>query len=219
MTDHLNVISRVYLDDAAPDPNEDGTAPTSLFLPVTEGRPFHTALLDIPSVHHAGVLAGAPRGRTTDIGTFIGTEPDADNHLVFHTEHIDPNGLPHVSAQIRFTETDHSRIATALGFQYQLARSIGSPWLGMNPLFRPAGSSLHVMGTHRMGSDEETSVTNTHGRVHGTENIYLAGNGSIPTRNSCNPTLTTVALALRTADFIAQQTTRSLPTAAVVAEP
>jgi choline dehydrogenase-like flavoprotein len=60
----------------------------------------------------------------------------------------------------------------------------------------PHGASLHYQGTTRLGSAVETSVVNAASRVWGFENVYVGGNGVIPTAAVCNPTLTTVALAV-----------------------
>ncbi|MBI5709154.1 MAG: GMC family oxidoreductase [Candidatus Eisenbacteria bacterium] len=64
----------------------------------------------------------------------------------------------------------------------------------------------HYMGTCRMGAGPADSVVDPHGRVHGCPNLYLAGlsifvGGGGP----LNPTLTAVALALRTAEKIAEE--------------
>jgi choline dehydrogenase-like flavoprotein len=41
-----------------------------------------------------------------------------------------------------------------------------------------------------------------HCRVHGIENLYVAGSSVFPTAGTANPTLTLTALALRLADRI-----------------
>jgi choline dehydrogenase-like flavoprotein len=57
-------------------------------------------------------------------------------------------------------------------------------------------------------TDDATSVCDTASRVWGIDGLRVAGNGVIPTSTACNPTLTSVALAVAGARNIAQ----SLPT-------
>ena len=64
---------------------------------------------------------------------------------------------------------------------------------------------FHHMGTTRMGSDPRRSVTDGWGRVHGLPNLHIAGSSLFPTAGWANPTLTILALALRTADRIAEE--------------
>lgn len=200
LTDHLNIVLTVPLEDGVPPATAD--SPIALYLPVSPSRPFHTGILDLPSIAHQGWLVGGDPSRATTIGAFVGTEPVADNRLLFDDSRTDAFGLPSVDAEVHLTETDHAHAAQTLAFEYELARTIGDPWRNTTALLRPPGSSLHVMGTHRLGSDEDTSVADEYGRLRGSDNIYLVGNGVLGSRNSCNPTLTTVALALRAAEHL-----------------
>jgi choline dehydrogenase-like flavoprotein len=66
------------------------------------------------------------------------------------------------------------------------------------------GGAGHVMGTYRIGNDPNTSVVDSFQRSHDHPNLYLVGSGTFPTAGTANPTLTLSALALRTADSIAE---------------
>jgi choline dehydrogenase-like flavoprotein len=61
----------------------------------------------------------------------------------------------------------------------------------------------HHMGTTRMSADPRQGVVDTNGRVHGLQNLFIAGSSVFPTAGYANPTLTIVALAVRLAHRIA----------------
>jgi choline dehydrogenase-like flavoprotein len=63
----------------------------------------------------------------------------------------------------------------------------------------------HHMGTTRMHDDPASGVVDRNCRVHGVDNLYLAGSSVFPTSGATNPTLTIVALALRLADHLKER--------------
>ena len=58
----------------------------------------------------------------------------------------------------------------------------------------------HQAGTCRMGDDPKTSVTDSRGRVHGHENLFVADASLHVTNGGFNPVLTIMALAYRVAE-------------------
>lgn len=60
----------------------------------------------------------------------------------------------------------------------------------------------HHAGTTRMDRDPRSGVVDRDGRVHRTDNLFVAGASIFPTAGFANPTLTVVALALRLADHL-----------------
>jgi choline dehydrogenase-like flavoprotein len=58
------------------------------------------------------------------------------------------------------------------------------------------------MGTTRMALDPRRGVVDQDCRVHGVENLYIAGSSVFPTCGFANPTLTIVELALRLVDHL-----------------
>ncbi len=65
-----------------------------------------------------------------------------------------------------------------------------------------ANWSNHHMGTTRMSSDVATGVVDPQCRLHGVDNLFVAGSSVFTTGGCSNPTLTLVALAVRLADHL-----------------
>ena len=69
----------------------------------------------------------------------------------------------------------------------------------------PAGFGGHETGTVRMGKDKRTSVLNSYCQAHEVKNLFVVGGSAFTTFPEKNPTLTIMALAVRTASFIADE--------------
>ncbi|NER78509.1 MAG: GMC family oxidoreductase [Leptolyngbya sp. SIO1D8] len=62
--------------------------------------------------------------------------------------------------------------------------------------------SSHHMGTTRMSDNPRQGVVDSHCKIHGFSNIFIASSSVFPTGGHANPTLTVVALALKLADHL-----------------
>jgi choline dehydrogenase-like flavoprotein len=60
----------------------------------------------------------------------------------------------------------------------------------------------HQMGMARMSSTAADGVVNPDLRVHGSDNLYVAGAATFPTTGFENPTLTAITLGLRLSDHL-----------------
>ncbi|MGE5732507.1 MAG: GMC family oxidoreductase, partial [Gemmatimonas sp.] len=75
---------------------------------------------------------------------------------------------------------------------------------GKDYLLQFIGAGHHI-GTHRMGTSRADSVVNRDQRSWDHENLYIVGCGSFPTTGTANPTLTAIAVTLRSVkDMLAQ---------------
>jgi len=75
---------------------------------------------------------------------------------------------------------------------------------GKDYLLQFIGAGHHI-GTHRMGASRTDSVVNRDQRSWDHENLYIVGCGSFPTTGTANPTLTALAVTLRSVkDMLAQ---------------
>lgn len=173
-----------------------------------ERHPFHAQLIYSPvcpiPLPADSPFAGNPGGYV-GMGWGVRKWPRPEDRLLFDDDEPDENQLPGIRIAYAITAREQAELDHAREFQARAAGVLGTFIDGM-PVQMPAGSSLHYMGTVRMGPrDDGTSVCDSSSRVWGVSGLVLAGNGLIPTANSCNPTLTSVALAVRGADALAER--------------
>jgi len=69
----------------------------------------------------------------------------------------------------------------------------------------PPYPSTHNLGTCRMSANARDGVVNRWGQSHDIENLFISDGSQFSSGGAENPTLTIVSLALRQADYIAQQ--------------
>jgi len=129
------------------------------------------------------------------------------NSRVTLSQELDELGMPRLRLDWRLSELDRKSLkamAITLGSEFgrlNMGRVQLPTWLAEDgdPEWR---GNNHHMGTTRMADSPEKGVVNKDCRVHGIENLYVAGSSVFPTSGFVNPTLTLVALALRLADHL-----------------
>lgn len=171
--------------------------------------PFHVQITQTDPASLPPADREAAGGKPVlSISFFLASEIVYDNAVSFSDTEQDWLGRPKMSIRYRLTQRDRDRMQLAAETWYRIANAIGRPLPGHTPRTPPNGSSLHYQGTMRMGAvDDGGSVCDPSSRVWGTDNLYVAGNGVLPTETAGNPTLTSVALATLGARDIARQLT------------
>lgn len=218
LNDHLQVMALARLDDRlvpesarAEHSRTQGTLEAFSgvnWIPYDRERfPFHGQIMQMDAspvpIHE---VARTWPGSIVGIGLFGCKDIRAEDRVTFDDATPDENGLPGIGIDYTLTETDHATIAAMKDAAAQLAAALGGLVEGETPIALPNGNSLHYMGTVRMGpADDGTSVCDGHGRVWSTRGLYVGGNGVIPTPTACNPTATSVALAIRCARALIQE--------------
>lgn len=155
-------------------------------------RPAHGQLMEraFDGMHMLGV------------GWYCATEIRPENRIEFSDEETDPLGMPRMTVHFSYSEKDLAEIRRTMDVQRAAANAVGV-FPDAESEVLPAGASLHYTGTVRMGpEDDGTCVVDTDGRVWGFDNLFLAGNGVVPTALTCNATLTGATLSVRIARAI-----------------
>ncbi|TFB15976.1 FAD-binding protein [Microbacterium sp. 3H14] len=145
--------------------------------------------------------AAGNRWGYVNMGYGVRKHPRIEDGVSFSDDELDYRGLPNMTIEYALTEVEEAEIAEATERLRRAGRALGA--FVAEPRLLPNGSSLHYMGTVRCGTDPAVSVADPYSRVWGFENLVVGGNGLIPTANTMNPTLMSVAIAVRGARALA----------------
>jgi choline dehydrogenase-like flavoprotein len=128
--------------------------------------------------------------------------PNKSNRVTL-SDQTDALGIPR--PRLVYAIDDYSKQALAYG--QSVARRLFEHIPGatevdpIQPTFSYNGAG-HVMGTLRMGLNQDTSVVDSHGRSYEHPNLYVLGASVFVTGSTANPTVTVAALVLRSAEAI-----------------
>jgi choline dehydrogenase-like flavoprotein len=140
------------------------------------------------------------------IGCACEQAPNLDSRVLLGDE-TDALGLRRTRLDWRLTAQDRrSLIANieSLGQEFAAA-GIGRMIVNLpdDDQWEPVVSGgSHHMGTTRISDDPRRGVADRNCRVHGIDNLWIAGSSLFPTSGSANPTLNLLALAYRLVDHL-----------------
>ncbi|VDC06898.1 unnamed protein product [Peniophora sp. CBMAI 1063] len=123
-----------------------------------------------------------------------------ENCITLDEYKYDRFGMPRVTFNFVKSDADRERENKMVKDMTDVASLLGGFIPGSEPQIMPMGLALHITGTTRIGNNPDTSVANAQSRVHGYTNLWIGGNGCIPDSTACNPTLTSVAIAIHGAE-------------------
>lgn len=156
-------------------------------------------------VHKLGDKPTVRSNRVELIGYFE-QAPNPDSRITLADER-DALGLRKVCVDWRLTALDRHTYRTAAAlFGAELAHACGgtyrpAAWLSDDDhVTAQVHTTAHHLGTTRMSDDPRQGVVDRQCRVHGIDNLHVAGSSVFPTGGWAFPTFTVVALSLRLAD-------------------
>jgi choline dehydrogenase-like flavoprotein len=150
--------------------------------------------------------------------------PNRESRITL-ADDTDAFGMPRIKIDWHYTRQDVETVEKAVAM---LASDFSKSGVGTFEYDRDAVEAEmirygayggHHIGTARMGTDAHTSVVDQHCRVHGIDNLYVAGAATFPTSSQANPTLTIVALSLRLAGHLKEKLRKPFAIPAVETSP
>ena len=127
-----------------------------------------------------------------------------ENGVTVDPNHLDAYGIPIPVVHFRFGENDRALWKDMKDKAEEILHSAKCRLI-INGAREPAGFASHETGTARMGLDPRTSVLNAYCQAHDVKNLFVVDGSCFTTFPEKNPTLTIMALAVRTARYMASE--------------
>lgn len=161
----------------------------------------------LPSQAILDVVRGSPSSRLLGLDIRAEQRPDPESRVTLLDE-VDALGMPRLKLDWRIGPEDHAGYTRSLALLgAALGRAgLGRLWMPLDEddTYDPSRyiGGCHHMGTTRMSDGAADGVVDAQCKLHGVDNLYVAGSSVFPSAGFANPTLTIVALAHRLAHHL-----------------
>ena len=131
----------------------------------------------------------------------VGEDMPQESNAITLSEEKDQFGLP--AANVHFDDHPNDIAMRNHAFKQGMAiyDAVGATQTHPTPPY----PSTHNLGTNRMSANAADGVVNGFGQSHDISNLFVSDGSQFTTGAAENPTLTIVTLAIRQADYIAEQ--------------
>ena len=135
--------------------------------------------------------------------------PNADSYCEIDPDIKDKFGIPTLRFHFKWSEQELNMVRhfqkTTIELIERLGGNILSGDVSPEQAISKGGEIIHEVGTARMGNDPDSSVTNQFGQSWDVNNLFIADGSVFASKAHKNPTLTIMALAWRSSDYLAEQ--------------
>lgn len=131
--------------------------------------------------------------------------PYEDNFCAVDPNTVDAYGIPVVRLNITPRDNERAMQADMATAAAEMLEAIGARNVRQRHGMR---GQAHELGAARMGTNPKTSVLNPYLQTHDIRNLFVMDGSGFPSSAWQNPTLTIMALAVRSTDYLADQLRR-----------
>jgi choline dehydrogenase-like flavoprotein len=164
------------------------------------GLPFMAAFLD-PGAWGREFTSALDSYENTAGMWIVGEDMPQEKNRITLSSAKDKQGMP--VANVHFD--DHPNDVAMRNHAYKQGSAIYDAVGATRTFPTPPYPSTHNLGTNRMSANKRDGVVNKWGQAHDIPNLFVSDGSVFTTGGAENPTLTIVALAMRQAEYIADQ--------------
>jgi choline dehydrogenase-like flavoprotein len=140
---------------------------------------------------------------TMGLSAFGECLPYYENFVEIDKNVCDAYGIPVLKIHMTWGENEKKMVPDTMESAAQILEAAGAR--NIRPFSVPdrvPGYAIHEMGVARMGHDPKTSVLNQFQQAHDVANVFVMDAAGFPSGACQNPTLTIMALTVRSTDYL-----------------
>ncbi len=127
---------------------------------------------------------------------------------------IDPGvrdtfGIPVLRFNMKYRDNEHAMVQDMAVTAAQMLEAAGAKNIKAHVNETVPGWAIHEVGIARMGDDPNKSVLNAFQQAHDVKNLFVMDGAGFPSTGCQNPTLTIMALTVRSCDYLMQEMKKS----------
>jgi choline dehydrogenase-like flavoprotein len=120
---------------------------------------------------------------------------------------IDPNvkdifGIPVLRINMTYGENEFNMVKDMAESAGEMLEAVGAKNIRTHAKISTPGWAIHEVGVARMGNDPKMSVLNSFQQTHDVKNLFVCDGSGFTTSAWQNPTLTIMALCVRSCDYL-----------------
>ena len=128
--------------------------------------------------------------------------PRFENYVEIDPEKVDAYGIPVLRMHVAWTDNERNLVKDAGDQAAEMLEAAGMKNIKVRSEVHLPGDANHDVGTARMGSDPKKSVLNQFNQTHDVKNLFVMDGACFNSPGCQNPTLTIMALAVRSCDYL-----------------
>jgi choline dehydrogenase-like flavoprotein len=131
-----------------------------------------------------------------------------DNYVEIDRDLKDVFGIPVLRIHMTYGENEEAMAKDMVESAAEMLEAVGARNIKLQPKTPGPGWAIHEVGIARMGTDPKRSVLNQFEQTHDIKNLFVMDGAGFTSTACQNPTLTIMALCVRSCDYLLDQLRR-----------
>jgi choline dehydrogenase-like flavoprotein len=149
-------------------------------------------------------------GWNASLGLFGESLARKENFVEIDKEKKDAWGIPALKITASWSDNERAMFHDGQQQAAEMLEAAGAKNVEMTGKYSVPGFCIHELGTARMGTDAKNSVLNKYAQAWDVENLFVTDGAAWVSSGCANPTLTMMALTVRTCDYIAKEYSKKM---------